>query len=163
MLLTLNLKKKIVNVFLAAISKVRMKFESILEEINGFGPFQISILILLFIPRIALPCHFLMNNFIAAVPPHHCDISTLDNGEVFRNLTQVQRLTVRIPVKENGDWKSCEMFEEPQFQLLSNSSNSSGLQAVQCQSGWVYDNSTFGSTLATEVQPILSFLPSKKK
>ncbi|XP_044227960.1 solute carrier family 22 member 7-like isoform X1 [Thunnus albacares] len=127
-----------------------MKFESILEEIDGFGPFQIAIIVLLCTPRIVLPCHFLLNNFIAAVPPHHCDISTLDNGGLFRNLTQAQRLTVSIPVRENGDPKSCEMFAEPQFQLLSNSSDSNDLQRVQCQSGWVYDNSTFTSTLATE-------------
>ncbi|XP_053189568.1 solute carrier family 22 member 7-like [Scomber japonicus] len=127
-----------------------MKFESILEEIDGFGPFQIAIIALLCTPRIVLPCHFLLDNFIAAVPPHHCDISTLDEGGLFRNLTQEQRLTVSVPVGDNGDPKSCEMFAEPQFQLLSNSSNSSGLQTVQCHSGWVYDNSTFTSTLATE-------------
>ncbi|XP_062285982.1 solute carrier family 22 member 7-like [Scomber scombrus] len=129
-----------------------MKFESILEEINGFGPFQFAIIALLCTPRIVLPCHFLLNNFIAAVPPHHCDISTLDEGGLFRNsgITQEQRLTVSVPTRENGDPKSCEMFAEPQFQLLSNSSNSSDLQTVQCQSGWVYDNSTFTSTVATE-------------
>lgn len=130
-----------------------MKFESILEEIDGFGPFQIAIIILLCTPRIVLPCHFLLNNFIAAVPPHHCDVSSLDNnGGLFRNLSPAQRLTVSVPVRENGDRKSCEMFAEPQFQLLSNSSNSTDLQTVQCQSGWIYDNSTFSSTLATEVQ-----------
>nr|XP_020462348.1 solute carrier family 22 member 7-like [Monopterus albus] len=127
-----------------------MKFENILEEINGFGPFQIIIIVLLCAPRIVLPCHFLLNNFIAAVPRHRCDISTLDGGGLFRNLTQEQRLTVSVPVGGNGDPKSCEMFAEPYFELLSNSSNSTDLPTVQCQSGWVYDNSTFTSTLATE-------------
>ncbi|XP_044070058.1 solute carrier family 22 member 7-like isoform X2 [Siniperca chuatsi] len=127
-----------------------MKFENVLEEIDGFGPFQIAIIILLCTPRIVLPCHFLLNNFIAAVPPHRCDISTLDDGGLFRNLTQEQRLTVNVPVREDGDPESCEMFAEPQLQLLANSSNSADLPTVQCQSGWVYDNSTFASTLATE-------------
>ncbi|XP_033494170.1 solute carrier family 22 member 7-like isoform X2 [Epinephelus lanceolatus] len=127
-----------------------MKFEDILEEINGFGPFQILIIILLCIPRIVLPCHFLLNNFIAAFPPHHCDISTLGDGGLLKNLTHEQRLTVSIPVREDGVPKSCEMFAEPQFQLLANGSISADLPTVQCQSGWVYDNSTFTSTLATE-------------
>ncbi|XP_059215310.1 solute carrier family 22 member 7-like [Centropristis striata] len=128
-----------------------MKFENILEEIDGFGPFQIVIIILLCAPRIVLPCHFLLNNFIAALPPHRCDISTLGgDGGLFRNLTPEQRLTVSLPVKADGVPKSCEMFAEPQFQLLANSSGSADLQTVQCQSGWVYDNSTFTSTLATE-------------
>lgn len=129
-----------------------MKFENILEEINGFGPFQISIIILLFIPRIVLPCHFLLNNFIAGLPPHHCDINKLDDGGLFRNLTWEQRLTVSVPVRGDGNPKSCEMFAEPQFQLLANGSNSADLPTVGCQSGWVFDNSTFTSTLATEVQ-----------
>ncbi|KAK2824647.1 hypothetical protein Q5P01_021822 [Channa striata] len=127
-----------------------MKFENILEEIDGFGPFQIIIIVLLCTPRIVLPCHFLLNNFIGAVPPHHCDFSTLDDGGLFRNLTQEQQLTVSLPVGGDGDPKSCEMFAEPQFQLLSNSSISTDLPTVPCQNGWVYDNSTFTSTLATE-------------
>ncbi|XP_060896345.1 solute carrier family 22 member 7-like isoform X2 [Labrus mixtus] len=136
-----------------AIPLVKMKFENILEEVNGFGPFQIFILFLLWTPRIVLPCHFLLNIFIAAVPPHHCDISKLADGGLLENLTQEQRLSVSVPVKEDGGLKSCEMFAEPQFQLLANSSDTlhnTDMQMVQCQSGWVYDNSTFTSTLATE-------------
>ncbi|KAM9345110.1 solute carrier family 22 member 7-like [Symphorus nematophorus] len=127
-----------------------MKFEKILEEIDGFGPFQFAIIFLLCTPRIVLPCHFLLNNFIAYVPPHRCDISTLDDGELLRNLTQEQRLTVSVPVREDGRPESCEMFAEPQFQLLAGGSDSADLPTVQCQSGWVYDNSTFSSTLAKE-------------
>uniref|UniRef100_A0A8C2XAC2 Major facilitator superfamily (MFS) profile domain-containing protein n=1 Tax=Cyclopterus lumpus TaxID=8103 RepID=A0A8C2XAC2_CYCLU len=127
-----------------------MTFENILEEIGGFGPFQITFMVLLFVPRMVLPCHFLLNNFIAASPPHRCDISTLGGGGLFRNLTREQRLTVGLPVREDGAPKSCEMFTEPQFQLLANSSDAGNLSTVQCRSGWVYDNSTFTSTIATE-------------
>lgn len=128
-----------------------MKFENILEEVDGFGPFQIILIILLCTPRIVLPCHFLLNIFIAAVPPHRCDISSLGDAGLFRNLTPGQRLTVSVPLREDGVPESCEMFAEPQLQLLSNSSHSAQLPTVQCRSGWVYDNSTFTSTLATEV------------
>ncbi len=135
-----------------------MKFENILEEINGFGPFQIAIIALLVSPRIVLPCHFLLNNFIAGVPPHHCNISILDDGQgLFGNLTPEQKLTVSIPLREDGKPKSCEMFAEPQFQLLANSSSRGEEQTVQCQSGWIYDNTDFTSTLATEVQHLASF------
>lgn len=129
-----------------------MKFDDILEEINGLGPFQITLLVLFCIPRIVLPCHFLLNNFIAVLPPHHCNFSSLDSGGHFRNLTQEQRLTVSIPVGENGSPEACEMFAVPQVQLLANISNSTGLPTVPCKSGWIYDNSSFTSSLAMEVR-----------
>lgn len=127
-----------------------MKFENILAETDGFGRFQIALLVLMVIPRITLPCHFLLNNFIAATPSHHCDLSHLDTADVFENLTMQQRLAVSIPAQSDGTPSSCLMFPEPQFHLLFNSSNSTALPAQPCQNGWVFDNSTFKSTLASE-------------
>ncbi|XP_036403104.1 solute carrier family 22 member 7b.1 [Megalops cyprinoides] len=127
-----------------------MKFENLLAEIDGFGRYQFLIVLLLVIPRSTLPCHFLLNNFIAAVPAHRCDISGLDNGGIFENLTQDQRLKVSIPAEEDGTLSSCKMFAEPQLHLLHNSSSPADVSVVPCQNGWVYDTSTFTSTLATE-------------
>ncbi|XP_044045137.1 solute carrier family 22 member 7-like isoform X2 [Siniperca chuatsi] len=127
-----------------------MKFENMLAEVDGFGRFQIRAIFLMVIPRVTLPFHFLLNNFIAAVPSHHCNISSLDDGGVFRNLTQAERLVVSIPLQEDGTPNSCQMFAAPQYHLLLNSSNITDLPTVPCQTGWVYDNTTFKSTLATE-------------
>ncbi|KAJ8361570.1 hypothetical protein SKAU_G00180950 [Synaphobranchus kaupii] len=127
-----------------------MKFEHVLAETDGFGRFQIMIVCLVFVARLTLPCQFLVHNFIAAVTDHRCDIDGLDDGEVFVNLTQDQRLTVSIPAEKDGSLSSCKMFREPQFHLLYNSSNTTEIPAVSCQYGWVYDTSTFSSTLATE-------------
>ncbi|XP_059196834.1 solute carrier family 22 member 7-like [Centropristis striata] len=127
-----------------------MKFDNVLAEVNGFGKFQIRTILLMVIPRMTLPFHFLLNNFIAVIPSHHCDISSLDDGGLFRNLSQAERLVVSIPVQEDGTPDSCLMFAEPQYQLLLNSSNTTELPTVPCQNGWVYDNTTFKSSLATE-------------
>ncbi|XP_069023786.1 solute carrier family 22 member 7-like [Embiotoca jacksoni] len=127
-----------------------MKFENLLAEVGGFGRFQIRTFLLLMIPRMTLPFHFLLNNFIAVIPSHHCDISSLDDGGVFRNLSWKDRLVVSIPVGQDGSPNSCQMFAEPQYHLLFNSSNLTDLPTVPCQSGWIYDNATFKSTLATE-------------
>ncbi|XP_071382381.1 solute carrier family 22 member 7-like [Centroberyx affinis] len=127
-----------------------MKFENVLSDINGFGRFQIMIIVMSFIGRFTMPCHFMLNNFIAVVPSHHCDLSTLDDGGDFRNLTLQQRLAVGIPLLEDGTPSSCQMFAEPQYHLLLNSSNITDLPTVPCQNGWVYDNTTFKSTIATE-------------
>ncbi|RXN29833.1 solute carrier family 22 member 7-like protein [Labeo rohita] len=127
-----------------------MKFEDLLSEINGFGRFQKMVLCINFVGRLSIACHFLLGNFIAVIPSHHCSISSLDADEIFANLTQEERLTVSIPVQEDGTLASCHMFSHPQFHLLSNSSSPSEVAVVQCQNGWEYDNSTFISTLATQ-------------
>ncbi|XP_070684241.1 solute carrier family 22 member 7-like [Pempheris klunzingeri] len=127
-----------------------MKFENILADINGFGRFQVMIIVISFIGRFTMPCHFMLNNFIAAVPSHHCDISSLDDGGVFRNLSEAERFVVSIPVQQDGTPNSCQMFAEPQYHLLLNSSNITNLHTVPCQNGWVYDNSTFKSTLTSQ-------------
>ncbi|KAL3066767.1 hypothetical protein OYC64_016670 [Pagothenia borchgrevinki] len=127
-----------------------MKFENILADIDGFGRFQIMIIVISFIGRFTLPCHFMLNNFVAAVPSHHCDISSLDDGGFFSNLSKAERLIVSIPVQEDGTPASCQMFAEPQYHLLLNSSNIIEVPTVPCQNGWVYDNTTFKSTVTSQ-------------
>ncbi|KAM9363153.1 solute carrier family 22 member 7-like [Symphorus nematophorus] len=127
-----------------------MKFDNILSEINGFGKFQIKLVLIQVLARITMPCHFLLNNFMAAVPSHHCNIAALDDGGLFGNLTLEQKLAVGIPAEQDGTPNSCQMFSKPQYQNLSGSNRSEDAFTVPCQKGWVYDNSTFKSTLATE-------------
>ncbi|XP_061846234.1 solute carrier family 22 member 7 isoform X2 [Colius striatus] len=126
-----------------------MKFEDLFVEIGGFGRFQIFILFTLCLPRINLPMHFLLHNFLAATPSHHCAIP---HQEAFVNLTTEEVLLISIPQEPDGTFKSCEMFSQPQFHLLLNSSlqpeNNSIIQ--HCQHGWVYDHSQFTSTISTQ-------------
>ncbi|XP_076004179.1 solute carrier family 22 member 7-like [Genypterus blacodes] len=127
-----------------------MNFDDALAESGGFGRFQLRTILLMTLARVTLPFHFLLNNFVAAVPSHHCDIATLHDDGVFKNLSLEERLTVTIPVQEDGTLSSCRMFAEPQYHLLLNSSNITGLHMVPCQNGWVYNNSIFESTIATQ-------------
>uniref|UniRef100_A0A8C3DJP9 Solute carrier family 22 member 7 n=1 Tax=Corvus moneduloides TaxID=1196302 RepID=A0A8C3DJP9_CORMO len=127
-----------------------MRFEDLLLEIGG--RFQILILAVLCLLRINLPMHFLLHNFLAAIPSHHCAIP---HQEAFVNLTMEEVLLISIPRKPDGTFSSCEMFSQPQFHLLLNSSlqpeNKSIIQ--HCQHGWVYDHSQFTSTISTQVIP----------
>ncbi|KAL6110728.1 slc22a7 [Pungitius sinensis] len=127
-----------------------MKFDSILTEINGFGKFQIRLALIQIFSRMSLPCHFLLNNFMGAVPSHHCNITALAEGSVFGNLTQEQKLSVGVPSEQDGTLSSCQMFSKPQYQHLSGLNRSEDAVTVLCRNGWAYDNSTFKSTLATE-------------
>ncbi|NWR61054.1 S22A7 protein, partial [Bucorvus abyssinicus] len=126
-----------------------MQFEDLLPEMGGFGRFQILILLILCLPRINLPMHFLLHNFLAATPSHHCAIP---HQEAFVNLTMEEVLLISIPREPDGTFRSCEMFSQPQFHLLLNSSlqpeDNSTIQ--HCQHGWVYDHSQFTSTISTQ-------------
>ncbi|XP_069464972.1 solute carrier family 22 member 7 isoform X2 [Ambystoma mexicanum] len=126
-----------------------MKFEDLLIDAGGLGRFQLFTFLLLTIPRLTLPLHFLIHNFLAGVPPHRCALPTQD---VFGNLTEEEQVLISIPRELGGTFSSCKMYREPQVQLLENSTggagNASGLQS--CQHGWVYDHSQFSSTIATE-------------
>ncbi|KAG8123167.1 hypothetical protein E2320_018523, partial [Naja naja] len=126
----------------------KMNFEELLREVGGFGRFQILTLLLLCFPRLLLPLHFLMHNFLAAIPGHHCAIPY---QQQFANLTKEEVLIINIPRDFNGAFSSCEMFSEPQFHLLFNSSLELTNVSVQsCQYGWIYDQSQFISTIATQ-------------
>ncbi|XP_041839446.1 solute carrier family 22 member 7-like [Melanotaenia boesemani] len=127
-----------------------MKFENVLADINGFGRFQIMIIAISFLGRITLPCHFMLNNFIAAVPAHRCDISSLDDGGIFMNLSHAQKLIVSVPIQQDGTPSSCQMFVDPQYHLLLNSTNITEIPTEPCQNGWVYENTTFKSTITSQ-------------
>uniref|UniRef100_A0A8C6YZ21 Solute carrier family 22 member 7 n=1 Tax=Nothoprocta perdicaria TaxID=30464 RepID=A0A8C6YZ21_NOTPE len=126
-----------------------MKFEDLLLDIGGFGRFQILILFLLCFPRINLPMHFLLHNFLAATPSHHCAIP---HQEAFVNFTTEELLLISIPREPDGTFRSCEMFSQPQFYLLLNSSLQPENDSIiePCKHGWVYDHSQFASTIATQ-------------
>ncbi|XP_034966442.1 solute carrier family 22 member 7-like [Zootoca vivipara] len=126
-----------------------MNFEDLLCEAGGFGKFQVLILLLLCLPRLFLPLHFLLHNFLAATPAHHCAIPHQDR---FANLTKAEVLLISIPRDSEEAFSSCEMFSEPQFHLLLNSSQelTNGTSVQSCQNGWVYNRSQFTSTIATQ-------------
>ncbi|XP_061788961.1 solute carrier family 22 member 7-like isoform X1 [Nerophis lumbriciformis] len=127
-----------------------MNFDDTLEDVGSFGTFQLVLIVLLASPRIVLPCHFLLNNFIAAVPPHRCDISQLDHGALWRNLSEAQRVAVSVPLNDDGEPQGCRMFATPQFQMLENISDADKLPTTACQHGWTYLNHSSSFSLATE-------------
>ncbi|KAF7252318.1 Solute carrier family 22 member 7 [Varanus komodoensis] len=132
-----------------ASSWANMNFEDLLQEAGGFGKFQVLTLLLLCLPRVLLPLHFLLHNFLAAIPPHHCAIP---HQEQFANLTEEDVLLINIPRDLEETFSSCEMFSSPQFHLLLNSTwaPTNSTSAQKCQHGWVYDHSQFTATIATQ-------------
>ncbi|XP_056407652.1 solute carrier family 22 member 7-like [Hyla sarda] len=129
---------------------VKLSFDDLLREAGGFGRFQVFTLLILCIPRIILPLHFLQHIFISAVPPHHCYISDHRNPG---NLSQEDLLLINVPREPDGSFSSCKMFSEPQLHLLQNRSQGATVNkslVQNCDQGWDYDRTTFYSTTVTQ-------------
>ncbi len=116
-----------------------MRFEEILDDAGGFSRFQFLLLSILCLPRAILPLHFLLHNFISATPPHHCALRSLEDGDgVPENLW--------IPREEDGSFSSCSIYDTSLTFNLDQ-----GNKTIPCPNGWIYDQSQFRSTTATEV------------
>ncbi|EDM18823.1 solute carrier family 22 (organic anion transporter), member 7 [Rattus norvegicus] len=131
-----------------------MGFEDLLDKVGGFGPFQLRNLVLMALPRMLLPMHFLLPVFMAAVPAHHCALPGAPANLSHQDLW----LEAHLPRETDGSFSSCLRFAYPQTvpnvtlgTEVSNSGEPEGEPlTVPCSQGWEYDRSEFSSTIATE-------------
>uniref|UniRef100_A0A665T327 Solute carrier family 22 member 7a n=1 Tax=Echeneis naucrates TaxID=173247 RepID=A0A665T327_ECHNA len=117
-----------------------MRFEEILDQVGGFSRFQFLLLSILTLPRTILPLHFLLHNFISAIPPHRCSLGTMEDGAPGPEV-----LALAIPRQNDGTFSSCMVFNP---QVASDLSGGNG--TAPCPQGWIYNQSQFRSTTATE-------------
>lgn len=132
-----------------------MRFEELLEQVGGFGPFQLCNVALLALPRVLLPMHFLLPVFLAAVPAHRCALP----GAPANFSHQDAWLEAHLPREPDGTLSSCLYFTHSQ--ALPNTTFWGADQSpgqlegepstAPCPQGWDYDRSEFSSTIATEV------------
>ncbi|XP_007654504.2 solute carrier family 22 member 7 [Ornithorhynchus anatinus] len=133
-------------------------FEEVLAQAGSFGPFQIRNLLLLALPRLLLPLHFLLPIFLAAVPPHRC---ALLSPHLSANFSEEAWLQTRLPRDPEGTFSSCHRFIRALSPpLSSNSSVGNGTEkevgawpdasVEPCLDGWVYNRSQFSSTITTQ-------------
>ncbi|XP_063331745.1 solute carrier family 22 member 7a [Pelmatolapia mariae] len=122
-----------------------MRFEEILDNVGGFSKFQFLVLLILCLPRAILPLHFLLHNFISVIPSHRCSLQSTQENEKDSWDSDPEVLSLRIPRQDDGSFSSCRIYSPlPAFNI------SQGNQSAPCPQGWVYDQSQFLSTTATE-------------
>ncbi|KAG2460022.1 solute carrier family 22 member 6 [Polypterus senegalus] len=147
-----------------------MGFADILEEVGSRGPFQILHVTLLTIPMLMLASHNLLQNFVAAVPQHHCLLPP--------NLTDTKLpadllLRVSVPIDSKGKPERCIRFAEPQWHVLNQNWTAKNLTAYEnseftflllnqtennilnvelqrCDHGWQYQQTDMTSTIISE-------------
>ncbi|XP_020787175.2 solute carrier family 22 member 7a [Boleophthalmus pectinirostris] len=110
-----------------------MRFEDILDDVGGFERFQFFVLMILCLPRFILALQFLLHNFISAVPDHHCALGLSETGP---RLDQDYTESL-VQTHGSGSPGSCWVYGPDN-------------STVSCPHGWVYNQTDFSSTTATE-------------
>lgn len=120
-----------------------MAFSDLLKQLGGIGRFQQIQVTLVVLPVLLMASHNTLQNFTAAVPTHHC------RPPAHANLSKDRELEAWLPRDRQGRPESCLRFTSPpRGPPVPN-----GTEATEpCTNGWIYDNSTFPSTIVTEVR-----------
>lgn len=136
-----------------------MAFSELLDQVGSLGRFQVLQTVALVVPIMWLTTHNMLENFSAAVPSHRCWVPLLDNStgqaDAPGALGPEALLAVSIPLGPHHEPHQCRRFRHPQWQLLdpnTTATNWSEAATEPCVDGWVYDHSTFTSTIVAEVR-----------
>ncbi|KAM6985011.1 solute carrier family 22 member 6 [Aplochiton taeniatus] len=139
-----------------------MAFADLLEQVGSVGRFQALHVTLLCLPILMMASHNLLQNFVAAVPPHHCSVqrnlslSKLSPGDI---------LLITVPLDKNGKPQRCQRYAAAQLHLLAKNDTFSPVEDTdyeeeldnvqdvdlqECTDGWDYNMTERSSTIISD-------------
>ncbi|KAG9340134.1 hypothetical protein JZ751_021853, partial [Albula glossodonta] len=137
-----------------------MAFADVLEQVGSTGRFQVLHVTLLCIPILMMASHNLLQNFVAAVPPHHCRAPT---NFSLSHLDPQVALLLTVPRDSDGQLSKCQRYSNPQWHLLARNSTSEETGGAAqstadpftadlegCKEGWEYNMTSMPSTIISE-------------
>uniref|UniRef100_A0A667ZFL1 Solute carrier family 22 member 6 n=1 Tax=Myripristis murdjan TaxID=586833 RepID=A0A667ZFL1_9TELE len=142
-----------------------MAFGDLLEQVGATGRFQVLHVTFLCLPMFMMASQNLLQNFVAAVPPHYCS--------EHRNLSQSQlspeeALLITVPLDKSGKPERCQRYIAPQWHLLAknrtsnpeeeeNTDSGFDVDLQGCTDGWSYNMTEMTSTIISDVGVYTSF------
>ncbi|XP_059912661.1 solute carrier family 22 member 6-like [Gadus macrocephalus] len=133
-----------------------MVFADLLEQVGSTGRFQVVHTTLLCLPILMMASQNILQNFVAAVPPHFCSAHT--NLSASTRMSAAEKLHITVPIDANGSPEKCRRYESPQWHLLANNGSTdpevwedSEQAALRgCDDGWTYDERERSSSIISE-------------
>ncbi|XP_046345229.1 organic cation transporter protein-like [Haliotis rufescens] len=127
-----------------------MKFDEILKDVGEFGPYQRRVYFLVCLACITSAFQTLLPVFILDMPSYRCKLLSMPNDTYkIQNPYHASLVNRSVPIEtddQSESYASCRLYD------VTNSSTSSdgGNQSQTTCHGWVYDQSTFTSTVITQ-------------
>ncbi|XP_066575034.1 solute carrier family 22 member 6 [Amia ocellicauda] len=154
-----------------------MAFADLLEQVGGFGRFQLIHVSLLSICSLFMASQNLLQNFTAGTPGHHCRPPNGTSRAPGHNLSlpglqleEAHLLRAFIPTEPGGKLSKCRRYSQAQWQLLAHNDsessayagNGTGPDTEPCEDGWTYEKTEFTATIVSEWDLVCTLRPLKQ-